>query len=44
MQLELLFRLLPRLSGGFPGLGERSFPGVDTSEVHIHITRRMVKL
>ena len=37
-------KLLPRLSGGFPGLGGRSFPEMDMLEVHIHVTRRMVKL
>ena len=44
MQLGLLFELHPGLLSGFPGLGGRSFPGVGMLEVHIHVTRRMVKL
>ena len=44
MQLGLLFELLPGLSGSFPGLGGRSFPRVDMLWVHIHVTRKMVKL
>ena len=41
---RLPFELLPGLSSSSPGLGGRSFPGVGMLWVHIHVTRRMVKL
>ena len=44
MPPRLLSGLLPGLPGDFPGLGGRSFPGVDMLWIHIHVTRRMVKL